>query len=114
MTQIQINEDFLLTTTQVGEMLGITRDRARMLAERSDFAIRSKGGSDRRGNYKIRFGDLGKLQELHERTKAMGRTRMSLAALTAAYDELKEQVDFLMRYAVLDEDAQVDRTPSVR
>lgn len=114
MTTIQISDDFLLTTTQAAEMLGITRDRARRLAAMSDFAVRSSGGTTRRGNYKIRFKDLERLAKLHEATKTVGSTRATLRELTEAYRELQEQVAFLMQYAQLSEDAQVDRTPSFR
>ena len=106
MTTIQINKDFLLTTQQAADILDLHYKRVQRLlhSDDCDFAVRTGNGTQYK-HYRVRYGDLEKLQKLHEKTRSIGRkgtgVASRLSAAEARLEELEKQVAELTQ--VIDE-----------
>lgn len=106
MTTIAINEEFLLTTQQAADILDLNYKRVQRLLNSPDcdFAVRT-GKGKKYQHFRVRFGDLEKLQELHEKTRRQGGSSTGatarLRAVESRLEALEQQVSELTQ--VIDE-----------
>ena len=116
MSEFNFPEDFELTANQAAQALDLSHKRVVYICNENPSVCRrtsQKSGS----HIRIPVANLQRIKDLDEIHRKKGRTGMAsrarITALQEQVDQLKERLEHLEKYALLDEEAQVARPDSL-